>query len=241
MSFNVPSAFPRTLQRGQAGVIVLLLVGMIITALVFGMATPARESKAADQKTAAALAKAKEALIGYAASDPNRPGVLPCPDTDDDGSADSPCGALGVTAIGRLPWRTLGLPDLRDGYGECLWYAVSANFKNSGASGPARLNSDSPGTLAVNESTGTLSLAASMVVAIVIAPGPVLPGQNRAPVGTTDCGGNTTATNYLDTITVGATTFNNATGSGTNNFISAEAVPTSQLNDRLLPITTDAL
>src|SRR5688572_18649982 len=162
MPLKVRSVFSRTFQRGQAGITLLLLVGMGITALVFGMATPARESTAAEKKTAAALAKAKEALIGYAASNPNQPGILPCPETDNDGSADSPCGAAGMTAIGRLPLRTLGLPDLLDGYGECLWYAVSGNFKNSGASGPAQLNSDSPGTLAVNESNGTLSLAASM-------------------------------------------------------------------------------
>jgi hypothetical protein len=28
--------------------------------------------------------------------------------------------------LGRLPWKTLGLPDLRDGDGERLWYAVSS-------------------------------------------------------------------------------------------------------------------
>ncbi len=31
--------------------------------------------------------------------------------------------------LGRLPWKTLGLPDLRDAFGERLWYAVSSKHK----------------------------------------------------------------------------------------------------------------
>ena len=38
------------------------------------------------------------------------------------------------SASGRLPWKTLGLPDLRDGHGERLWYAVSTQLQ-----GPAQL------------------------------------------------------------------------------------------------------
>ena len=123
-----------------------------------------------DKKTAEALAQAKEALIGYAINVqfPNsnscyntfthinncpRPGELPCPDTNNDGSADS-CSNQS-DRLGRLPWKTLGLPDLRDGSGERLWYAVSNNFKNNprgncytaGSSGC--LNSDTMGTISV--------------------------------------------------------------------------------------------
>ena len=32
---------------------------------------------------------------------------------------------------GRLPWKTLAIPDLRDGAGERLWYAVSVRFKRN--------------------------------------------------------------------------------------------------------------
>jgi len=180
-------------------------------------------------------------LIGYAASDSNQPGVLPCPDDNNDGSADSPCGVSGVTAIGRFPWRQLGLDSPRDGSGECLWYAVSANFKNSGGSGPAVVNSDSAGTLAVYNSSGSVMYAASEVAAIVFAPGEALTGQDRTPSGTTTCGGNMDASAYLDSYTVGGTTYNNATGSGTNSFISAPADTAGRFNDKLLVLTTKAL
>jgi hypothetical protein len=44
------------------------------------------------------------------------------------------CGSLAgdsgqAQRLGRLPWKTLGLPDLRDGHGERLWYAVSTKYK----------------------------------------------------------------------------------------------------------------
>jgi hypothetical protein len=106
---------PRTLQQGQAAIILLLLVGLGVIALVYGLATPAKESIERDKRTAAALAQAKEALIGFAAgidlsaAGTPRPGDLPCPDFDNDGTADTPCGAV----VGRLPWQRLGLPDLR--------------------------------------------------------------------------------------------------------------------------------
>src|SRR5882672_3976399 len=117
-------------QRGIALLIVLALLVLLVGTVMVGFTGDLARQNRKQQQTTDALAMAKEALIGYAAKDPNQPGVLPCPDSDNDGSADSPCGATGVTAIGRLPWKTLGLPDVRDGAGECLWYAVSANFKN---------------------------------------------------------------------------------------------------------------
>ena len=32
--------------------------------------------------------------------------------------------------VGRLPWRSLGIDQLRDGYGEPLWYVLSRGFRN---------------------------------------------------------------------------------------------------------------
>src|SRR5262245_13644534 len=230
-------------QRGQAMLLSVLLLGVGVSAIVFSFVTPAKTAIESDKKTAAALARARDALIGYAASNQGQPGILPCPDNDNDGSADAPCGALGVTAIGRLPWRTLGIEPLRDGAGECLWYAVSANFKTSGVSGPASVNPDSPGTLIVNDGNGTpVLIGANAALAIVFAPGPALPTQDRTPGAASICGGNNNASNYLDTYIVGAMNFNNATGGGTNNFVSAP--PGAQyglINDKLLPITSDAL
>lgn len=213
-------------------VALLLLLGVSAAIYTTASSTSVSIANRQAEQTAKTLAQVKEALIGYAASNPNQPGVLPCPDNDNDGSADSPCGALGVTAIGRLPWKTLKLPDLRDGSGECLWYAVSANFKNSGVSGPSSVNSDSPGTLVVNDTGGTPVYSGSnAVLAIVFAPGGTLSGQDRSPSSTTVCGGNTTVANYLEG--------SNQNGAATNTFVSGQA--TTTFNDKLLPITSDAL
>jgi hypothetical protein len=230
-------------ERGQAMLLTVLLLAVGAAAVVYTLATPAKLAIQADKTTAAALSLARDALVGYAVQWASQPGVLPCPDVDNDGSADAPCGVTGATAIGRLPWKTLGLPALRDGAGECLWYAVSGNFKNSGMSGPAVLNSGSLGTLTVNSGTGVPVLTgANAALAIVFAPGAPLPSQDRTPTGTSVCGGNTNAANYLDTQTIGAMTFNNATGGGTNNFAMASTTPgPTSLNDKLMPITRDTL
>jgi hypothetical protein len=220
-------------QRGAALLILLALVSVILLyAVVTGLnRSAAGMGQARAQNTATALAQARDALIGYAVSQTAQPGILPCPDTDNDGSADSPCEAIDVTAIGRLPWKTLGLPDLRDGSGECLWYAVSANFKNSGTSGPSVVNSDSSGTLIVKDGTGADLLSPpNLAIAIVFAPGKILSSQSQdrtPPVGSTAvCGGNNAAANYLE---------------GTNASAGTTYVTTSDsdtFNDRLLLVAS---
>jgi type II secretory pathway pseudopilin PulG len=215
--------------RGQAAFLTLLLVALLAGALVTGLLGGGRTETERDDKTMEALALAREALVGYAVMQ-SQPGLLPCPDSDNDGSADAPCGPLGTTAIGRLPWRTLGLPDLRDGAGECLWYAVSGNFKNSGLSGPAVVNSDSPATLVITDGSGTpLPSPASPAVAIVFAPGRILPGQDRSAAGASVCGGNNVAANYLEG------------GNQSAGTTYVAGLPSATYNDRLLPVTHDAL
>lgn len=219
-------------QTGVAASVLLALAGLLVVLLVLGITGSLSRQQEADRRTGEALAQAKAALIGYAARNFDRPGVLPCPDNNNDGTADAPCGATGVTAMGRLPWRTLGLSDLRDGSGECLWYAVSANFKNSGTSAPAVVNSDSSGTLIVNNTSGTpINSGTNAALAIVFAPGSPLLGQDRSSSSTTVCGGNTTVANYLEG--------SNEEGATTNTFVTGES--TSAFNDKLLPITSHAL
>jgi len=149
-----------------------------------------------DKITASALAQAKDALIGYAASDSTRPGELPCPDIDGDGML-----SIGVdynygnksckSYIGFLPWKTLDLPELRDGANAKLWYAVSQNFY---AGNNALLNSDTFGTITVRDSSGNIinngcsinclplrtSDAAfdTGAIAVIIAPGDTLKRQD---------------------------------------------------------------
>lgn len=199
-------------QRGAA--LMVMLVILIIGGTVFLVSSlnSASLQIARDQATANALAQAKQALIGYAVKvqlsnsslcSPNcpRPGDLPCPDTNNDGSAESSCGnadgSSGQTLrLGRLPWRTLGLPDLRDGGGERLWYAVSNSFKNNTRTScnspgePGCLNSDTAGTITVRSPDGNVIHDATLgtgAAAIIIAPGGVLTRQGAATPQNRSC------------------------------------------------------
>ena len=163
-----------------------------------------RDSNAArhlarEQRTADALRTARDALIGFAATYRNslHPdadfGYLPCPDLDGDGSSET-CGVQGDTRVGRLPTLTLGLPDLRDGDGECLWYAVAGSFKNNPKADI--LNPDSTGRFQLLDAAGApRSLPgdqAGLAAAVIFAPGPPLPTQQRQS-STGRCGGDLSA------------------------------------------------
>lgn len=198
-----------------------------------------------DKLTEAALAQAKDALIGYAITygdmhPGNVHGYLPCPDTSGtdiggEGAAAGSCGPQNVSAIGRFPWKTLYLSSLRGGDDECLWYAVSGTYKNNPETG--LMNWDTNGQLKVYATDGTtlLTPADNQAVAVIFAPGNALPGQNRAVSGAPVCGGNYTASNYLDS--VGA--FNNATVSAVANATSQFRIGDPELptSDRMVFIT----
>ena len=209
---------PRAKQNGQALLALLVILGIGFAAVIYGLVSPASLTLETDKITNAALAQAKEALIGYAARDSNRPGSLPCPDTDNNGSAQLFAGSYCPSQVGRLPWRTLGLPDLRDGGGDRLWYAVSRDFSRNPAGAPA-LNTNTAGQLTIS---GTAP--ANNVIAIVFAPGLVVGSQVR------DTANVNTVANYLEggNEASGATTFTTGAVSAT-------------FNDKLLAVTTDAL
>lgn len=200
------------LQQGQAILLAVVLLAMIGSIAMVSFIKPRNPALDSNAQTAQALAQAKEALIAYATARYNeRPGELPCPDRDNNGTAQSSCNTV-TTQIGRLPWSTLGLSDLRDGAGERLWYAVSHNFKNNTAVTP--LNSNTPGQLSV---TGIAP--ASNVIAIVFAAGAAVAGQTRSTANVNN------VAHYLEGENAnGDTTFTTAVSSGT-------------FNDRLLAIT----
>ncbi len=221
-------------QRGQALFASLLLLVAGIGTLVFYMADPSRLQRTSDEKTGAALVLAKEALIGMYLNDSNRPGVLPCPDTNDDGNAEGLSGNECPSYMGRLPWKSLGLPDLRDGHGQRLWYALSRNFRNSPAAEP--VNTDTKGTITVyTRTTGTVMTGEA--VAVIFAPGPVVGSQDRSSSATASCTApagtmlrNLCAANFLET----ADTTNNAV-LPVGPYIAAQT--TTSFNDRLLVLT----
>ena len=166
------------------------------------------------QASRLAMKQAHEALISYAANyhrsyQAGHYGTLPCPDlraSGEEGNQDTPCGPRHVNTIGQLPWQTLGVPPLRDGAGECLWYAVSGTFKG-GNSRATMLNRDTQGMFHIHDLQGSLlqgNKPENHPAAVIFAPGSAIPGQQRqknpsAPV----CGGNYKAENYLE----GATRF----------------------------------
>jgi hypothetical protein len=153
-------------------ILFVMTLGMFGAFLTF--ASPAATSTGLDRVTQESFQLAREALIWRAAQEVNRPGSLPCPDTNNDGQAELFVGTACPNYIGRLPWRTLGLPDLRDGTGERLWYALSPAMRDKYTGAPP-LNSTTAGNIVV---TGTVP--ADDVAAIVIAPGAALAGQDRA-------------------------------------------------------------
>ncbi len=161
-----------------AALLIFALVLVIGVAAYFLPASVFRSREPEDRITAEALAKAKQALLGYAASYPDThggargPGFLPCPDTDDDGYSNPPCNTGGQLTLGRLPWRELEVGDLRDGAGERLWYAVSSNYR------------ETPPVASLQSDTAvapffTLDNGGPQLAAVILAPGRPLTGQSR--------------------------------------------------------------
>lgn len=219
--------------------IFMILMVMAALAYIVSNLTPAGVEQRRIRQTQEVLALAREALIGYALQyreqqaaqgQPDRMyGYLPLPDlgynvadwTDRNNNPD--CKAEGCDAhnfsgngyntsvIGRLPWRTLGIEPLRDGYGECLWYAVSGSHQREWRTSP--MNWDTLSHLDIVVANGGAALASALVsaherpVLVIFSPGPPLPGQNRSTdpkYDVTQCGGNYDVANYLDPATASA-------------------------------------
>jgi hypothetical protein len=154
-------------------ILTLLVLGAAWYAVAaLGRAVPTRAER--DMKTGAALRQAKRALLAYVAQYAARgntiePGQMPCPEslnavgTGKQGQASSNCG--NGLAIGRLPWETLGVDEIRDGDGEPVWYVLSPGFRS------APINFGTPGRLTYDGSPNS-------AVALLIAPGPALNTQS---------------------------------------------------------------
>jgi len=136
-------------------------------------------------ETASVLREAKAALLAYSVNYPEKyassgPGVMPCPDLNNNGSASANCSYTGGTTLGRFPWKTVGVGEFKDHHGEHLWYIVSDNFRTPLVT---QINSETPGTLKVDSNDD--------IVAVLIAPGAPITGQDRT-------GGPLLAINYLE-------------------------------------------
>jgi len=230
MTTSTPINPPRNSQRQRgAAILIMTLILMLglITLFTFRMDRKAPEFEA-DRKTAMALAQAKEALLGRAASHTSggspRPGILPCPDTHvrgsfNEGVADPNCN---TNALGRLPWRTLDLPDLGDGAYGRLWYKLSVNFQGNVS---VKVNTATAGTLSVG-------VGGPMLAAIVFAPGASLDGQVRD---------NANYNNFLAYLegyaNIGDTNFNSAPGRPINDRLIT--ILPSEINNVIVPLVAE--
>lgn len=145
------------------------------------------------------LEQAREALLGYATTyrDSNSGevfGYLPCPDRNGDGDlsgADATCGTAGEATIGLLPYKTLGLPDLRDSSGACLWYAVAGGFKSNPKATATVMNWDTQGQFSVIDANGTVLVAPEDAnggaAAVIFAAGAPTGSQARSAVTVGPC------------------------------------------------------
>lgn len=260
---------PRIIQQHGVALMVMLIV-MVLGTAAYLVSSFSRSAilVAQEKHNSEVLAQARDALIGYATSIPvnsdtcsapgnncKRIGDLPCPAADVYGVKATSCNSS-TSRIGRLPWKSLGLPELRDSSGEHLWYAVSNNFKentrtsctSSGLS--TCLNSDSKGTITLRGSDGTVihdGNSTTGVVAVIFAPGAVLTRQGSTNPQDRSSSGSNTAFNYLDIITINGITEDNSDftdSSSSNGFIRGrieDADGNVIINDQLLEITHDSI
>ena len=226
-------------QRGFALIAILALAALIAAFLISSALNRSSADVANDreQRSMDALRQAKAALIAYAAAvdwklqvsctPPGcylQPGSLPCPDVNGTGTSDCASGSTSASMIGRLPWKTMGIDDLRDASGEQIWYALSHDFRKQQCTsspdsaptptGCTKINSDTQGQLTV---TGAVS--AANVVAVLIAPGGSIQGQVRP---------NSVVGNYVESYSA---------GDGVHFTFTTNAMPDQKINDRILVIT----
>ncbi len=101
---------------------------LAIVALLLGGLLPAISAQIEQQRrneTRKYMDEVRDALLGYAIANKR----LPCPDTNNDGTAEAVCTSVASQA-GFLPYKDLGVTD-KDAYGNVLVYAVTKAFADS--------------------------------------------------------------------------------------------------------------
>lgn len=212
-------------QRGAALLVMLLILVVGAAAVLLNALNSAAVRLARQAQTQAALAFAKDALVGRALSNANMPASLPCPDlvtniagnnVPNDGVADLLSGNNCPSFIGHFPWRTLGLGDVRDGAGERLWYVLSPSMRDDESA--RSLNSDTIGQLSLQDGTPQTGL-----VALIFAANAPLDGQVRIAANENN------VVHYLEG--------ENANG----DWIFSQQTTSPQFNDEAIGVTATAL
>jgi len=196
------------------------------------LAATANFAAAARERNAETLGRAKAALIGYVAlraarSGENNPGRLPCPEAPGSAGGANEGVAAGnctIPAVGRFPWRTLGVEKLVDAAAEPLWYAVSPGWALvPPGTATLTINSNTVGQLAVDGEPNT-------AVALIIAPGPAFSVQ-----AATGCAARVQSRNALPPNVRDYLECENATSPADVNFTSKG--PAASFNDQVVRIT----
>ena len=185
-------------QKGAAMLIFLAILILATAAYLVADFNLLKSKSDKVQRTQQALNEAKLAVMSWSVNnnilcesydDASRegeldctvPGKLPCPEDmnliggPNEGMSKVDCEE--PNNIGRLPWKTLGIGDIRDGNGDKLWYAVSSGFHHA----PSNYNT---------KANLKISQQANAAVAIIFSPGQPLNEQKR--INQTD------VTQYLD-------------------------------------------
>ena len=193
----------------------MLVVLVAASAILVNRLSAMNLANARAERSTTALADARDALLAFAATEPDRvPGApvrLPCPDVDASGGFEdgeshaSACGAESENVLGRLPWRTLGTGVAKDAANACLWYAVSGDYKAATGASARMLNPDTSGQFRTYDAaSGALidgAAAADRPVALVFAPGEPVAGQGRDAADVTGCSSNFDPADFLDDAT----------------------------------------
>lgn len=159
-------------QRGAALLLALLLAALATLSHLVGSRSAAKARNDIEHATAAALAQARDALLGRAVADDNRPGSLPCPALDAGGQVPLFVGNRCPSQVGRFPWKAMKTGELRDGHGELLWYALAPALRDHQSAEPVNAGIDE----------GLLNLDGHpRIAAVLIAPGPALAHQRGRP------------------------------------------------------------
>jgi hypothetical protein len=180
----------------QQGAALLLLLAVLTLGgtwyVISGLQAASGDFVAANRRyNAAVLAQAKRALMGYVAhqaavSGENNPGAFLCPEaaanigTGNEGLAAGNCT---LPAVGRLPWKTIGIEKLQDASGEPLWYVVANGWAKPSAAANTIINSnctDSVSAMTCWSGQLTVDGRGNAAVALIIAPGKVMSVQASA-------------------------------------------------------------
>jgi hypothetical protein len=228
---------PRDRKR-QGGFAMLAIISLIVMLSAYLLVKQLNASVgfAAEKRdrNAQVLNQAKQALTGYVAqrallAGEDNPGRLPCPeagayygDPAQEGIAAPFCT---LPAVGRLPWRTLGMDKLVDAASEPLWYVVSPGWALPSSGATLTINSNTAGQLTVDG-------VANDAVALIVAPGaafdvPAAAGCAARSQTHPTAAGTLDLRNYLEC--------ENATSPADANFVTTG--PSTSLNDQVLRVT----